>query len=387
MSTTTFTPNMNLIVPTVGANGDPGPDYGNNQNQDLFILDGHTHAPGSGVQITPAGLNINSNLSFQNNSPYNVYSVIFSSPASTSSLTRIYTNTQSGGGLIDLFYNDGAGNVIALTKAGAVNATIASIPGESYSGGTFTWVQGNGSTTPANFDIGSITIRPNTAGTTNGVVLGPPSGISSLYNVQLPFVPGSATSIMQLDTSGNMSASLVVDNSTLEISSQILQIKPQGVTQGLLAPRTVSATGPLGGIALSSSCGTFSTSSTSVVNVTNLSVTLVTSGRPVFVGLINDGNGTNPDFVQIASTSGILNGESSVLFLNGSTVISKSNLQDVGASNAGTLSNGIPASAFSMIDLTVNGSPGTYTYKVQAIVAAANQSISIQYATLIAYEL
>lgn len=223
MSNTTIEPLMNLIIPTVGV--DPGPDYANNQNQDLLIIAGHDHSPGSGVQVTPAGMDISTNLNFQNNSLYNVYSVIFSSPAPTTGLTTLYTDNQTGGGITDLFFNDGAGNVIALTKAGAVNATIASIPGESFSGGTFTWKQGAGSTTPANFDIGSVTIRPNIASTTFGVVLGPPGSISSQYNVQLPIVPGM-TSIMQLDTSGNMLATLVVDNNSLIIASQVLQVNP-----------------------------------------------------------------------------------------------------------------------------------------------------------------
>src|SRR5271165_1438850 len=221
MSNNTITPNMNLVAPTPGK--EPGPQYAFDQNQDLSILDNHNHTPGSGVQIPPAGLDISTNLNFQNNSPYNVSSVVFSAPATNSALTALYTAPQSGGGITDLFYNDGAGNVIALTKAGEVNATIASLPGESYAGGTFTWKQGTGSTTPANFDIGSITIRPNIAATTFGVVLNPPASISSEYDVQLPIVP-SVIGIMQLDTSGNMIATLVPDNSTIVISSQTLEV-------------------------------------------------------------------------------------------------------------------------------------------------------------------
>lgn len=205
----TITPNMSLIVPTPGINGEPGPQYALDQNQDLSILDAHNHGPGSGVQINPTGLDISTNLNFQNNSPYNVASVIFSAPASNAGLTTLYTAPQSGGGITDLFYNDGAGNVIALTKAGLVNATIASIPGESYAAGTFNWKQGAGSTIPANFDIGSIVIRPTIAATTFGVILGPPAAISSEYNVQLPIVPVS-TNFLQIDSSGNMSASIPV---------------------------------------------------------------------------------------------------------------------------------------------------------------------------------
>ena len=97
-----------------------------------------------------------------------------------------------------MWYTDGNGVPIQLTSGGLVNATIASLPGESYAAGTFFWKQGNLSTTPANFDIGSITLRPNVAGTTFGVVLNPPAGITSEYDIQLPLLPAS-NSFMLLD--------------------------------------------------------------------------------------------------------------------------------------------------------------------------------------------
>lgn len=274
MATTIVEPVMGLIIPTVGTNGDPGPDYANNQNQDLYILASHTHGLGSGLQVTPTGLNINTNLPFNNNSATSIYGIQFSAPSPSSLLAFLYTNAQSGGGITDLFFNDGAGNIIPLTKAGEVNATIASLPGESYSGGTFTWKQGAGSTTPANFDIGSITIRPNTAGTTNGVVLGPPSGISSLFNVQLPPIP-SNPGFLAIDTSGNMSATIPISGglTTTNISA----------TAGILRSQLASA-----GQQISASCGSFIQSPGSgggSAAVTNLSVTLVTTGRPVMVFL------------------------------------------------------------------------------------------------------
>src|ERR1700684_4336213 len=67
MATTSITPNMNLVVPTVGPDGDPGPDWANNLNADLAILDQHNHSAGQGVQINPDGLNINADLPFNGN--------------------------------------------------------------------------------------------------------------------------------------------------------------------------------------------------------------------------------------------------------------------------------------------------------------------------------
>ena len=51
MANVTLSPNMNLPVPVVGQ--DPGPDWANNINSSLGILDQHDHTPGKGIQIVP----------------------------------------------------------------------------------------------------------------------------------------------------------------------------------------------------------------------------------------------------------------------------------------------------------------------------------------------
>lgn len=381
MSNYLVTPNMNLIAPNPANanNPEPGPQYALDQNQTFFIIDSHNHGPGSGVQITPTGLNISTNLNFQNNSPYNVYSVVFSAPAPTSNLTTLYTNTQSGGGIIDLFFNDGAGNVIALTKAGLVNATIASLPGESYSGGTFTWVQGDGSTTPANFDIGSITIRPNVAATTFGVVLGPPSAISSQYNIQLPTLPVT-TSYVTIDSSGNMG----IDNTASLIAAGSIvgtQIANQTITQNLLAPRATGSTVPIGGYATSSSSGSFSTTSISPTVIPGLSVTLTTTGRPVMVGLIHDGTDalfTNSEVIVSGSGGAAL---AYVYFFNATTATAISQSQ-YGRGDVGTFS--VPSSSFWIIDTPI---AGTYTYNAQLAVQSSFATSTILNTIIFAYEI
>ncbi len=111
----------------------------------------------------------------------------------------------------DLWYNDSNGTTIQLTKAGIVNATIASLEGESYSTGTFTWTQAQDAlpTTPANFDIGSVTIRPNTAGTTNGVLIQPPGSLAALvsmvlspFNLTLPAAAPAFTNLLTISSAG-----------------------------------------------------------------------------------------------------------------------------------------------------------------------------------------
>lgn len=207
---------MNLLLPTVG--GEPGPNYAFDVNNSLSIIDSHNHTPGSGVQITPAGLNINTSLTFQSNAATNVgYIGFFAQNASLSTIQTTYSAPASS--INELWYTDSNGTATQITKNGVVNSVASSIPGQSYAAGTFIWVQGSGSITPANFDIGSIIIRPTVAGTTYGVELSPPSAISSEYAISLPLVPAT-TSVLTLSNSGvmgNLTASTQSYNQYIQV--------------------------------------------------------------------------------------------------------------------------------------------------------------------------
>lgn len=204
-----LTPNMNLPVPSVG--NEPGPQYALDVNSALSLIDQHDHSPGRGIQITPAGININSDLPFNNNNLTLVNNVIFQAQSASLQMQALYVKPGSESPAIqDLWYNDSNGTPIQLTSEGEIGPiTVAAIPGESYAAGTFFWKQGSGSTTPANFDIGSITLRPNIAATTFGITLSPPSAIASAYDIVLPSLPAS-TSFLQIDPAGNITTSVPV---------------------------------------------------------------------------------------------------------------------------------------------------------------------------------
>lgn len=413
MSNFSLSPNMSLLIPTPGV--EPGPQYATDLNSSLTIVDGHNHTPGSGVLITPQALNVNSDLTFQNNFATNIAGLQLSAPSSYSTTATLYTNTQSGGGIVDLFYNDGAGNIIPITKAGAINATAANIPGESYSGGTFTWVQGATSTTPANFDIGQITIRPNIAATTNGITLQCPTGIASAYPLVLPALPG-VKSIMALDTAGNITAPYTVDNSTIVIASNVIKVPAQGITttqianntivdgnmasktltnasianqtitQGLLAPRPSNNPAAAGEIAYSSPFS-FSTSSTSGVFVTGASVTLTTTGRPVVVFLQTTYNlaGATTGQIEIINASNSNLG-ANIYVINGGIGVQQMNIGGViPAASTDTLL--YPPSVVYALDTGVSGTPGTYTYTIETNVASSSATILFTNCVLVAYEL
>jgi len=198
-------PNMFLPVPTVGQ--EPGPDYAIDVNNALTLIDQHDHSPGRGVLITTSGININTNFSFNGFSLIDAGSIVLVPQLSASTTPQSLSAAPGGEGppQQDLWYTPDTGVPIQITKNGIVNSTASSIPGESYAAGTFFWTQTQDGfpNRPANFDIGSITLRPNINLTTNGVILGPPSAIASQYNINLPLLP-SVTSFMAIDNSGNI---------------------------------------------------------------------------------------------------------------------------------------------------------------------------------------
>jgi hypothetical protein len=206
MATNTTTPNMSLVVPTTGV--EQGPQYANDINGDLTILDAHNHSPGSGVQITPSGLNINSNLNIQDNYLTNVGAVNLEAQSGAPSLNAsLYCLG------VDLYYIDGSGNVIRLTQGGSIVGTAGSIGGLPsgtasvfYSGSTYVFQ--SATSTAANLDAASIILRDTTV-SSYGITLSPPLSLGSNYSIVLPALPAQ-TNVVTLDTSGNL-ASITYD--------------------------------------------------------------------------------------------------------------------------------------------------------------------------------
>src|ERR1039457_6158279 len=107
------TPNMGLTLPTPGSDvGTWGPIL----NANAVIDDAHDHGPGGGVQITPDGLNITSDLTFQNNRALSLYSANLQNHAGTlTGITDIGCVYQDNG---DLFYNNASGVAVRITLNG-----------------------------------------------------------------------------------------------------------------------------------------------------------------------------------------------------------------------------------------------------------------------------
>ncbi len=122
---------------------------------------------------------------------------------------------------------------------------------------------------------------------------------------------------------------------------------------------------------ISSSCGTFTTASSSLVDVTNLSVSITTTGRPVFLAIIPDGTASQA-FIGNASSTAVL-----LAFIRGSTAVGIFQ----------TITNQTAAfQVFPSIFTIDTPAAGTYTYKVQAA-NSGSSTITVKLCKLIAFEL
>lgn len=351
-------PNMNLPVPNVGVA--PGPEWAQLLNACLTLIDQHTHVSGSGVPVNPGGMNINSDLTFNSNNLTSARSIRFSAQntpiAQAADIGCLY---ESG---VDLYYNDGLGNQVRITQSGGVVGSpgsisnLASPASATYVSGNQTFVWQSAANTPANLDCASILIRNLSAGS-NALTLNPPNAMGTNYSLTFPTLPG-AQSFVTLDASGNFGAPIAFS---------------QGVTRSNLAAV---------GQQISSSCGNATTvNSNTMIDVTNLAVTITTTGRPVVVACIPDGNLAEINGQFVAQSSG------ATAALNLRLLRDTSTVANWGLISGGTTAPALEAYGASTVYMVDTPSAGTYVYKLQYSVGTNIQSAQAQHLKLIAYEL
>jgi hypothetical protein len=234
-----LSPNMSLPVPIVGV--DTGLVWEQSLAAAELILDAHNHAPGSGVQINPNGININSDLPFNGNNATLLRSTRYQVQASALSGAADLGCTYVSGA--DLWYNDTAGNQVKITSGGMVNATSSGI-----SSGTATasfvssvLVVNQATNTPANIQVGSVFIGNNTAGS-NFVELSAPSALAASYQIAFPAALPGSTLLMQLTSAGNIITSNTVTGG-ITLGSGGAQLTSSGtnlVTQTGVYPSTTA---------------------------------------------------------------------------------------------------------------------------------------------------
>lgn len=132
---------------------------------------------------------------------------------------------------------------------------------------------------------------------------------------------------------------------------------------------------------ISNSSGTFTTTSTSPVNVTNLSVNLTTTGRPVSLFLINDGSNTGNSYIGGDGNSSNIQSVGILILRNGSEIARE--VFEITQASGAFVSFKIPVGSLRYTDVPSAGS-NTYTIQIFSLNAA---NVSIIRAKLVAYEM
>lgn len=365
----TLTPNMSLNVPIIGV--DSGLTWEQQINANSSILDGHNHSVGSGVPVGPAGININADLPFGSNNATQLRSARFTAQDSPLSLAADLGCLYVSG--VDLYYNDENGNQIQITTGGLVNATSSGISSgtASASFSASTLVVNAASNTPANVQCASVLLGNTGVSGSNYCTVSPPSSLAGNYSLTLPPIPAQ-TNVMTLTSAGVMS-SITYDAVGQGMTSAGANAIAASVTRA-----TGSSSEPVGGVAISAGSGIFSTASGTPVDIPNLAVTLVTSGRPVYVGLQT--LLASNSYLQANSGGGAGTVQANFsLVRDGSVTLMTAKIQ-VGP----IVDIEIPPSTLSYIDYTVTA--GSHSYKAQ--VSAPNGGFAATNGVvLVAYEL
>ena len=378
----TATPNMGLPLPIIGQ--ESGPQYGTDQNNAFSILDGHNHASGSGVQINPAGLNINSDLPFNSNN-----ATMLRTTRYTPQVSAITASSPDLGCIyfagVDLYCNDLSGNQIRITQSGAVTGSAGTITGlptgtasAAYVSASGTFVFQQATSTGANIDGATMIIRypgsyPSPSG--NFIAIQAPSSLATGYEFTLPAtLPGASASFLTSDTSGNIGYTNV-DNSTLQYATNVISIKNLGVGTAQLAANAVT-NAKLASLnyMVTSSSGTFSTTSTSPVSITNLSGSLTTVGRPVNIHLQPDGS----SFAVIAMVDGAVLAQ--FILYRGNTPIANWEVNPSPTAGGSTSWPGLTP----FIDVNAPSGANTYTMKCNVV---GSTTLQVTGFVLFAYEL
>lgn len=150
--------------------------------------------------------------------------------------------------------------------------------------------------------------------------------------------PAVAGAGLAQDGSGNLD--VTVDNSTIEIASDTLKVKDGGISLTKLASRPTGTSVAANGVAVSTGTGALtSTSSSTYADISGLSVTITTTGRPVVVGLMSSVTGTDAGIYCGGGigTIAIYNGASALTYAQvGSSVVPPGALNAVAFPSAGT---------------------------------------------------
>lgn len=318
MSTTT-TPNMNLVLPTVTLQ--PGPTYATNINTAFEDVDAHDHTSGSGVQVPTAGLNINADLTMNEYDLTHARTVRFTDQNSALVDSADIGCIYNVGG--NLYWNNASGTAIQITAGSSLNAaSIGGIGGDYvtsgasayYTSAQTTFYFTSSANTPATVSMASCIIAEPTT-SPNTITIKSPTSLAASYNVTMPAAVPAATRVVAMSSAGvlsvatgqvatdDLATNAVTTAKITDLNVTTAKINDLAVTTGKINDLAVT-TGKIAAAAVTtpklaslnyvagSSSGAYSTSSASFVTAATATFS-TNSSRGVMIVVQSDGSGNN----------------------------------------------------------------------------------------------
>jgi len=238
----TTTPNMNLILPVPTVT--PGPDYAQQNNAAFGTVDSHDHTAGKGVQVPSEGINIDVDLTFNNQNAKDVNSVRFkNNPSALGGASDVNCAFVAGG---ELYYNNASGAPVQITAGGALNAASIGAIGGDYATSTAsefyvspqdTFFFTSNTNIPANIDAGSVTVREVTT-SPQGVTLQSPLALGASYNMILPTALPAGAKALSINASGQLATGVAGTVDATDLATDAVtttKIKDAAVTAAKLS--------------------------------------------------------------------------------------------------------------------------------------------------------
>jgi len=317
---------LTIPVPTVTE----GPQYAQEIQQNFNLIDSHNHTSGQGALIPLNALTISQNLNM------NAYSV--TNLKSTALVNQVSAPAENGSVYMsgdNLYWKDGTGAYnVQITNGNSLAGAAGTISGLPFGTASAAYLSGSGTfrfqsatNVGADVDCRTVTLRNNVVSSFGMQVL-PPSLAANLQ-VTLPLVPAS-TKIVAMDSAGAMAANIDADNSSIEIVTNNLQVKDDGITTAKILDGAVTnakLASPNGGSATQSFSFSGSVSNPLTTFPQTLSITTTRNGSRILVIL-------NPDLDLIAGPYYIVTGTQGQIRLYSTTAGSV-------AAYSGPMTNGV----------------------------------------------
>lgn len=193
---------LGITLPTQGGNtGTWGTDLNTELNKIITAVE---------AQVPITALDVSATFDLNSQAMSDVDSIAFANGGTTTALRSFYVTAG------ELYYRDGANNPVQMTNGGVVNTAsngnIGSTGSPAYgtSGVVFNWdgtrysaLDGSGADDYANVRMGSLELRD---GSSNTLTVDVPA-MGSDYTLSLPAAAPAGDALLQMDASGNVTAS------------------------------------------------------------------------------------------------------------------------------------------------------------------------------------